>query len=291
MCCAQPRELEPADDVLESHLLERLSQGIVDGILVPRRDPSEVRLDLRPESLDRRVVRSVGPGARAWHPPALRPPRRHKPDGGTGCPTRPRHRRAAPVPVLVRHTTRTPRCRSTPGTPAGHALRPAPARRSRSATPTRGVEPTARSPRGAQPYARVIAVVTPVSSTKTSRFGSTRFTFLRKDRRFSRVGRSHPLSGTQETWAALSVAAFAIRPPAFAIRPPAFAICHLPSAIRHFSFSILHSPFQNPHSAFSRGGGDHRGRTPRVRIGAVLAQDLDGRTGRGGSCNGPTELI
>ena len=70
MCCAQPRELEPADDVLESHLLERLSQGIVDGILVPRRDPAEVRLDLRPESLDRRVVRAVGrqgqePGTRS----------------------------------------------------------------------------------------------------------------------------------------------------------------------------------------------------------------------------------
>src|SRR5271157_4251573 len=153
MCCAQPRELEPADDVLESHLLERLSQGIVDGILVPRRDPSEVRLDLRPESLDRRVVRSVGPGARAWHPPALRPPRRHKPDGGTGCPTRPRHRRAAPVPVLVRHTTRTPRCRSTPGTPAGHALRPVPTRRSRSATPTsRG--PSRRPARRAGPSRR-----------------------------------------------------------------------------------------------------------------------------------------
>ena len=33
MCCAQLRELEPADDVLGGHLFERLSQGIVDGIL------------------------------------------------------------------------------------------------------------------------------------------------------------------------------------------------------------------------------------------------------------------
>ncbi len=65
------RELEPADDVLGGHLFERLSQGLVDGILVPRRDPAEVRLDLRPESLDRRVVRAVG---RQGQEPGTRPP-------------------------------------------------------------------------------------------------------------------------------------------------------------------------------------------------------------------------
>src|SRR5271166_7007045 len=70
MCCAQPRELEPANDVLESHLLERLSQGIVDSTFVPRRNPAEIRLDLRPESLDRRVVRAVG---RQGQEPGTRP--------------------------------------------------------------------------------------------------------------------------------------------------------------------------------------------------------------------------
>ena len=35
MCFAQLGELEPADDVLGGHLFDRLSQGLVDGILVP----------------------------------------------------------------------------------------------------------------------------------------------------------------------------------------------------------------------------------------------------------------
>jgi len=78
-----------------------------------------------------------------------------------------------------------------------------------------------------------------------------------------------------------------------AIRHPPSAICHPPSAIRHPPFLIPHSPFRIPKSKIPnfQWGGDHRGRTTRVMIGAVLAQDLDGRTGRGGSCNGPTELI
>jgi len=61
-------------------------------------------------------------------------------------------------------------------------------------------------------------------------------------------GRGHPLSGTQETWAALSVAAFAIRHPPSAIRHLPSAIRHPPSAIRHFSFLIPHSPFPIPKS-------------------------------------------
>jgi hypothetical protein len=73
-----------------------------------------------------------------------------------------------------------------------------------------------------------------------------------------------------------------------AIRHLPSAICHLPSAICHLPFPLPHSAFRIPHFP---EGGDHRGRTPRGRIGAVLAQDWDGRTGSGGSCNGPTELI
>ena len=48
-----------------------------------------------------------------------------------------------------------------------------------------GTEPIARSPRGALVRVGVIAVLTPVSSIKTSRFGSIRRTFLRNRRRFS----------------------------------------------------------------------------------------------------------
>ena len=50
--------------------------------------------------------------------------------------------------------------------------------------------------------------------------------------KFDRGGRCHALSDTQETWAALSVAAFAIR--------------HLPSGICHPPFLIPHSAFRAP---------------------------------------------
>src|SRR5208282_354245 len=64
------------------------------------------------------------------------------------------------------------------------------------------------------------------------------------------VGRGHPLPGTQETWAALSVAAFAIRHPAFAICHPPSAICHSPTAIRHPPSAICHPPFAISPSPF-----------------------------------------
>ena len=48
-----------------------------------------------------------------------------------------------------------------------------------------GTEPSARSPRRAQAWVGVIAVLTPVSSTKTSRFASIRRTFARYLRRLA----------------------------------------------------------------------------------------------------------
>src|SRR5271157_427332 len=148
MCCAQPRELEPADDVLESHLLERLSQGIVDGILVPRRDRAEVRLDLRPESLDRRVVRAVG---RQGQEPGTRPP-----DGRRGG--------ISLMGDRLSHTTTSPACSSGTSTCSTYdsnaAVSVDPGNASGARTPSSpnaaitvsdshepGAEPTARSPR------------------------------------------------------------------------------------------------------------------------------------------------
>ena len=48
-----------------------------------------------------------------------------------------------------------------------------------------GTEPSARLPRRAQAWVGVIAVLTPVSSTKTSRFASIRRTFARYLRRLA----------------------------------------------------------------------------------------------------------
>ena len=122
--------------VLGGHLSERFSQGLVDGILVPHRDAAEVRLDLRPESLDRRVVRAVGrqgqePGTRA-------------PDG--------RRRGIGLMGDRLSHTTTSPACSSgtstcstydsnaavsvDPGNTGGHVPRADPTRRSRAAIPT-----------------------------------------------------------------------------------------------------------------------------------------------------------
>ena len=105
--------------------------------------------------------------------------------GGQVVPVRPRRRRAAPAPAPARPTTRTPRCRSTPGTPAGHVPRPDPTRRSRSAIPTsrgRADGPlAARGPAVGPGHRRGH----PRLVHETGRFGSTRFTFLRNDRRFS----------------------------------------------------------------------------------------------------------
>ncbi len=165
---------------------DRHSQGLVDGILVRAAARPEVRLDLRPESLDRRVVLAVG---RQRPEPGTRPPDGRRRGrglmGGQRCPIRPRRRRAAPAPAPARHTTRTPRCRSTPGTPGGHVPRPDPQRgdhgqrfpraggRADGPLAARGPAVGLGHCRG---HPRLVHVNQPVSAR-------TRFTFLRNDRR------------------------------------------------------------------------------------------------------------
>ena len=191
MCRAQLRELEPADDVLGGHLFERLSQGIVDGILVPRRDPAEVRLDLRPESLDRRVVRAVGAAGAGCLAPASPDGRRRGMGlrGGTGCPIL----RASPACSSGTSTLLDYYDSNAVGSVDPDGTYPVQTQRGdhgqRFHEP--GAEPNGplavRGPAVGPGHRRGH----PDLSTKTSRFGSTRFTFLRNDRRSSRTsGRS-----------------------------------------------------------------------------------------------------
>src|SRR5512135_641344 len=66
MGCTQAGLLEPAHDVLGSHLLQRLSESVREVPLRPCRDPAEELLDLRVHLCDRGVVRA---GRRQRPPP------------------------------------------------------------------------------------------------------------------------------------------------------------------------------------------------------------------------------
>src|SRR4051794_39652662 len=71
MHSAQARLLEPIENVLGHHSLQRLPEGAVDRLLTPRRDPTEVGPDLRKIALDRRLVGAVW---REEYEPGARPP-------------------------------------------------------------------------------------------------------------------------------------------------------------------------------------------------------------------------
>src|SRR5271157_3710169 len=255
MCCAQPRELEPADDVLESHLLERLSQGIVDGILVPRRDRAEVRLDLRPESLDRRVVRAVG---RQGQEPGTRPP-----DGRRGG--------ISLMGDRLSHTTTSPACSSGTSTCSTYdsnaAVSVDPGNTSGARTPSSPsaaitVSDSHEGGRADGPLAARGPAVRP-----GHRRGHPRLVHENKPFRLDPLHlppEGPPLlpSGKEPPtfWHPGNVGGPFCRgichPPSGICHPPS-GIRHLPSAIRHPPFLIPHSPFPIPKSTFrifQRGG-------------------------------------
>src|SRR5208337_2655129 len=124
-------------------------------------------------------------GAAPWLPHARWLAPRRRPDGASGCQTPRRRRHATPAPAPCPRTSGTPPyrwCREKPAVPAP----PSPNAAITLTVPhVVGTKPTARSPRGAQAGVGVMAVLTPVSSTKTSRFSSIRRTFLGYCRRFS----------------------------------------------------------------------------------------------------------
>ena len=157
MVCTQAGVLKPAHNVLSCHMFQSLSQGIIETCSRSRRNSTEKLLGLRPQLLDRCIVRNC---TAAEATPRPRPARsllsRRRTGGGGGCQTR----RRRPHPVQAQRGN------------DGQRL------------PGSG-DRADRSPRGAQAWVGVIAVLTPVSSTKTSRFGSIRRTCLRNRRRFS----------------------------------------------------------------------------------------------------------
>ena len=79
MSYVQSTVVEPADDILECYIVQGLTNSIVQVISHPRRDPTKFPFELRPQLLDRVVVRTVrrqgqdaGPRARSTPPRAER---------------------------------------------------------------------------------------------------------------------------------------------------------------------------------------------------------------------------
>ena len=57
--CVQSTVVEPADDILECYMVQGLTNSIVQVISHPHRDPTKFPFELRPQLLDRVVVRTV----------------------------------------------------------------------------------------------------------------------------------------------------------------------------------------------------------------------------------------
>src|SRR5208337_1942505 len=51
--------VEPAENILNRHTVQGLTDCLVQAVLRPRRDPAKLSLELRPQLLDRVVVRAV----------------------------------------------------------------------------------------------------------------------------------------------------------------------------------------------------------------------------------------
>src|SRR5271165_190204 len=59
MSCVQPTVVEPAQDILERYMVQGFPNSVVQVISHPRRDPTKFPFELRPQLLDRVVVRTV----------------------------------------------------------------------------------------------------------------------------------------------------------------------------------------------------------------------------------------
>src|SRR5271166_1770093 len=59
MSCVQSTVVEPAENILNRHTVQGLTDRLVQAVLRPRRDPAKLSLELRPQLLDRVVVRAV----------------------------------------------------------------------------------------------------------------------------------------------------------------------------------------------------------------------------------------
>ncbi len=68
MSCVQSAVVEPAENILNRHTVQGLTDCLVQAVLRPRRDPAKLSLELRPQLLDRVVDRAVwrqGQGGRS----------------------------------------------------------------------------------------------------------------------------------------------------------------------------------------------------------------------------------
>ena len=59
MSCVQSTVVEPAENILNRHTVQGLTDCLVQAVLRPRRDPAKLSLELRPQLLDRVVVRAM----------------------------------------------------------------------------------------------------------------------------------------------------------------------------------------------------------------------------------------
>src|SRR5271165_1364812 len=59
MSCVQSTVVEPAENILNRHTVQGLTDRLVQAVLSPRRDPAKLSLELRPQLLDWVVVRAV----------------------------------------------------------------------------------------------------------------------------------------------------------------------------------------------------------------------------------------
>ena len=59
MSCVQSAVVEPAENILNRHTVQGLTYCLVQAVLLPRRDPAKLSLELRPQLLDRVVVLAV----------------------------------------------------------------------------------------------------------------------------------------------------------------------------------------------------------------------------------------
>ena len=59
MSCVQSAVVEPAENILNRHTVQGLTDCLVQAVLRPRRDPAKLSLELRPQLLDRVLVRAV----------------------------------------------------------------------------------------------------------------------------------------------------------------------------------------------------------------------------------------
>lgn len=157
MRCVQPRVLEPTEGVSACYGIERRAERRVEGVLRAGRRASETRLGFGPQLFDRSVVRAVRrqpdqSGARPPHGPRRGPMRlRIVPDN-----------HVASMQLGSQHLLDVRVERRGVDGPGQHQ---------RSDHPLRA---QGRDHRGERAYALVIAVVTPVSSTKNSRDGLIR---------------------------------------------------------------------------------------------------------------------